>query len=78
VYGHEILLGNRALLEGYGMTLNGLGERAAALSRGGATPNRARRTGGAVMGSAPRTAGERAASTSTSGGGTVMGSAPGG
>ncbi|MCA1647356.1 MAG: heavy metal translocating P-type ATPase [Chloroflexi bacterium] len=38
VDGQEILLGNRALLEGYGMTLNGLGEQADALSRGGATP----------------------------------------
>ncbi|HLZ29954.1 MAG TPA: heavy metal translocating P-type ATPase [Chloroflexota bacterium] len=37
VNGQEVLLGNRALLEGYGMTLNGLGERAEALSRGGAT-----------------------------------------
>jgi Cu+-exporting ATPase len=38
VDGQEILLGNRALLEGYGMTLNGLGDQADALSRGGATP----------------------------------------
>jgi Cu+-exporting ATPase len=37
VDGQEVLLGNRALLEGYGMTLNGLGERADALARGGAT-----------------------------------------
>jgi P-type Cu+ transporter len=37
VDGQEVLLGNRALLEGYGMTLNGLGERADALARTGAT-----------------------------------------
>jgi Cu+-exporting ATPase len=34
----EILLGNRALLEGYGMTLDGLAEHADTLARTGATP----------------------------------------
>jgi len=38
VDGREVLLGNRALLEGYGMTLNGLSERGDALARAGATP----------------------------------------
>ncbi|MGI9149024.1 MAG: heavy metal translocating P-type ATPase [Chloroflexota bacterium] len=38
VDGHEVLLGNRALLEGYGMALNGLTERANAVARTGATP----------------------------------------
>jgi Cu+-exporting ATPase len=38
VDGREVLLGNRALLEGYGMSLNGLGERATALAQTGATP----------------------------------------
>jgi P-type Cu+ transporter len=38
VDGQEILLGNRALLEGYGMSLNGLTEHADAAARTGATP----------------------------------------
>jgi len=38
VDGREVLLGNRALLEGYGMSLNGLGERGDALARAGGTP----------------------------------------
>jgi P-type Cu+ transporter len=38
VDGREVVLGNRALLEGYGMTLNGLTERADAVARTGATP----------------------------------------
>jgi len=38
VDGREVLLGNRALLEGYGMTLNGLSERGDALARAGASP----------------------------------------
>jgi P-type Cu+ transporter len=38
VDGREVLLGNRALLEGYGMSLNGLTEHAEAAARTGATP----------------------------------------
>jgi Cu+-exporting ATPase len=38
VEGREVLLGTRALLEGYGMALDGLAERADALAHGGATP----------------------------------------
>jgi Cu+-exporting ATPase len=38
VDGQEVLLGNAALLAAYRMALNGQGERAAALARGGATP----------------------------------------
>jgi P-type Cu+ transporter len=38
VDGQEILLGNRALLEGYGMSQNGLTERADEAARTGATP----------------------------------------
>jgi Cu+-exporting ATPase len=38
VAGREVLLGNQALMERYGVNLNGLGERAELLARGGATP----------------------------------------
>jgi Cu+-exporting ATPase len=38
VEGREVLLGNRALLDGYGIALDGLSERADALAATGATP----------------------------------------
>jgi Cu+-exporting ATPase len=38
VDGREVLLGTRALLDGYGIGLNGLGERANTLAQGGTTP----------------------------------------
>ena len=38
VDGHEVLLGTRALLEGFGITLNGLAESAESLAQSGATP----------------------------------------
>jgi Cu+-exporting ATPase len=38
VEGREVLLGTRSLLEGYGITLNGLAENAAELAQSGATP----------------------------------------
>jgi len=38
VDGREVLLGTRALLEGYGMTLNGMAENAESLAEAGATP----------------------------------------
>ena len=38
VDGHEVLLGNRALLESYGMVLNGLADTADTLAGQGATP----------------------------------------
>ncbi|HVA26121.1 MAG TPA: heavy metal translocating P-type ATPase [Chloroflexota bacterium] len=38
VDGHELLVGNRALMQQMGVNLNGLGDRAEELARGGATP----------------------------------------
>jgi P-type Cu+ transporter len=38
VDGYEVQLGTRALMEGYGITLNGLAENAESLAQGGATP----------------------------------------
>ena len=36
--GHEVLLGTRVFLEGYGVFLDGLSDRAGTLAHGGATP----------------------------------------
>ncbi|MBI2755964.1 MAG: copper-translocating P-type ATPase [Chloroflexi bacterium] len=38
IEGRELLLGNLALMQGFGVNLNGLSERADELARGGATP----------------------------------------